>query len=313
MADKTVHASRILVDAYMSIFRNTPCLVVLLGWIVLSPGYAFAASSFSRSHEFSPMKMSQADLTEIIRKTREQISRGKDDSGKFFIEELRLTDGTSTTTLKDNFLLEDISRAPKQVLRVNYSFHRPDGGISDVSIELNDYERRLTVSGVAPDHVEAAFLLLKSNLAMHESSFALGGTNFRLVLMMVGLIGFGLFSVFGNALWRLPGWWSLLYSLPLVIAQILMFTLPWARWFPGFELYLGDASFTVRYGPEISFISLMVGVIGVLPVLAAWFKKAKPTMSAADATVPTTSQAQSESPPQAVTVTGEGRKRRKKR
>lgn len=102
--------------------------------------------------------------------------------------------------------------------------------------------------------------MLKDELLSISTRFG-GSTSvvaFRIVVAAILVIGMQL----------LGQWWEqtrqriVLGPLFLAIALlVVIFWLPFRDWFAGFAVVRGDASFIVRYGAEISFLGLVIGVI----------------------------------------------------
>ncbi len=264
-----------------------------------SCGRALAAPSFSKSYEFTPIKMSQADLAEVIRKARVQMSQGDVNSkGKSARETLSITDGETTAKFENGFPAESLNRAPKVAFGVEYSHFALDGSMR-VSIDLSDYRRRLVVEGDSPEQVEANFLLLKNTISALDSSF--GGYAVRFWGWVIGNTLAVLLTIFLIRTWQLPGRWWVLCYVPQIALLVAMNILPWNRILPGFVIYAGDASFAGRYSAEIGILGLILGILGLAPLLPVFFRLARrvfaPSVASTTAQLGTNASSQAQSSP----------------
>jgi hypothetical protein len=128
---------------------------------------------------------------------------------------------------------------------------------------LDDYSRRVSVTGKAADQVEAISKLLGKDLLRYST--AIGGAPFRHltgVCLSVGLLTcIGLSGVYW---WRTRIYSALGMLICSTLGLLLVLLLPWDRYLPGFALYQSYSPFLlIRYAPQIFFLILVAALLGI--------------------------------------------------
>lgn len=141
-------------------------------------------------------------------------------------------------------------------------------------MSFHDYSRTLTVSGNSPDQVDAVFSTLRDDL--QALSTPLGGSGLRSALGTVTVVVLAnVLIVLGLMFFESRRKIVLLPMSVVFLLLALLFTLPLGDVLAGFIAVSGDASFTVRYGGQISFFGFILGVVGLPAALVPLFSRKK--------------------------------------
>ena len=151
------------------------------------------------------------------------------------------------------------ARVPKAAYALSYSYSWAEAPVSKLELDLRDYGRRLSVSGTAVDQVEAISAALERDLSQYS---AIGGDTVRLfatlIIFLILLAG----VLVGGAVCVLERQWRYV-GIPIVclIGLGLLFLLPLKDALAGFAMYQGEASWIVRYAPQIGFVGLIITIV----------------------------------------------------
>src|SRR5215468_2463496 len=113
-------------------------------------------AEFSENRTLPPLKLSAADLDTILHKAQASIAaaNGPATDQESARESVKL--GVRGHEIEiPHFSLASSVAFPREVFRFSYTYRRPNKPISSVTIDLNDYSRRASVTGQAADQVEA--------------------------------------------------------------------------------------------------------------------------------------------------------------
>lgn len=177
-------------------------------------------------------------------------------------EELDLQRGELRVRMSGHRLEQDRARLPQTLDRFEYTASTRDAApVSRISLSFWDFSRTLSVEGQSPDQVDAVFSVLRDDL--WKLSTLIGGPIFgSLRFMAMFLLGLGL--LFLGSSWLQTCRRTLLAPILFVVALLIALVfLPIDDLLSGFTVVRGDASFMVRYGAEMSFWGLIIGVIGL--------------------------------------------------
>jgi hypothetical protein len=231
----------------------------MLAWASVSLGQP--AAQYERSLDIAPLRLSQADLMQLIGKLR-SLTETANIGAKTELagwETLDLSGSDRTISLETGFSLNDFRRATATSFTVHYSFARPRAPISRVDLELYDWKRTLRVQGSAADQVDAIVAAFEQQIG--DSTTILGGLSFRTwagtFLMIVGVVLINLPIVVLGPTQKLT-----VMSAGITIV-LLLWLAPWSRWFPGVAVYATEASLIVRNAAWISFIGTLVTISGL--------------------------------------------------
>jgi hypothetical protein len=221
-------------------------------------------TEFSQSHNLPPLRLAAADLDAILLRTRSLIAgangpSGEHDSGR---ESVKL--GVRGREIEIPHL-STASRVafPKELFRFCYTYSRSDKPISSVTLDLDDYSRRVSVTGEAADQVQAISNLLEKDLLSYSTT--IGGATFRHVAGVCLSVALLTSLIFSSAYW----WNTRSYSafgmlVCSVLGLLLLFLVPWHRYLAGFALYQSYSPFfLIRYAPYIAFLSLIATLVGI--------------------------------------------------
>jgi hypothetical protein len=152
---------------------------------------------------------------------------------------------------------------PKELFKFSYIYKQPDKPISSVRIDLDDYSRRVSVTGEAEDQVKAASNLIEKDL--RRFSTAIGGSSFRRVAgVCLSLVFLASLGLSGAWWWRSRTYNALGMLTCSTVGLLLVLLLPWHRYLPGFALYQSYSPFPlIRYAPQIFFLILVAAFLGI--------------------------------------------------
>jgi hypothetical protein len=219
---------------------------------------------FSASRDLPPLKVAAADLDTILQKAHSLIDEANGPLGEAESARESVKLGVRGHEIEiPHFSLASSVAFPRELFTFSYNYHRPEKPISSVTIDLNDYLRRVSVTGEAADQVEAISKLLEKDLRRYST--AIGGAAFRRV---VGIcLSLGLLTSLG-----LSGvhWWRTRHNSALgmlicsAVGLLLVLFLPWHRFLPGFALYQSYSPFLlIRYAPQICLVILAAALAGI--------------------------------------------------
>jgi len=244
--------------------RSLLCFrLFLISSIVISAWNISAAQfQYTRSTDLPSIRISYDDLDALLSKCYRLAQTAN----------ASITNSEAKDSLKIAFDQQEIktaghalsgtTRLPKTLQEYDYDFAMYDAPVASIQINLSDSYRKIYVSGTSADEVEAVFTQLERGFLEHSVNFT--GRRFRLwcsaILNLVFILGAVCSAAYGLG----AGWkkWPLVFVLS-VAGMILLFTLPFERWLPGMAAFKDDASFIIRRAPEISFVSLVIGVIAI--------------------------------------------------
>jgi hypothetical protein len=152
---------------------------------------------------------------------------------------------------------------PRELFRFSYTYYRPDKPISSVTLDFNDYSRRVSVTGEAADHVEAISKLLENDLLRYSTK--IGGATFRHVVGACLSIVLLTSLIFSTVYWWNTRSYSALGMLVCsALGLLLVLLVPWNKYLPGFALYQSYSPFLlIRYAAPIFFLSLIATLLGI--------------------------------------------------
>jgi hypothetical protein len=227
-------------------------------------------SLFAKSAEFSedrtlpPLKLSAADLDTILHKTHALIAAANGPAvAQAPIRESVGLGARGHEIEIPHFSLASSVAFPRELFRFSYTYHQSDKPVSSVTIDLGDYLRRVSVTGESADQVEAISTSLENDLLRYSTT--IGGASFRRLAGVCLVVVFLVFLGLSGAWW----WRTRLYNaLGMLICSavglLLVLLPPWDKYLPGFALYQSYSPFLlIRYAPQISFLSLLVALLGI--------------------------------------------------
>ena len=273
-----------LTNAAMSKFKT-----IFVLWLIASLVWpASAQTNYSKTTEFPALRISVSDLQDILAKVNSLIMAANTSSKiQFLREEIEVRNGDLKIKISGHLLETTGVKIPKTVDVFEYDYSNRDGtAISNLNMRFGDYSRALTVSGNSPDQVDAVFSALRDHIQKLSTPF--GGSGHR------SFLGFFIFALLAYALIGLIIFYFqsrhkiILVSISLVgLLLVLLFTLPLGDMLAGFVAVSGDASFMVRYGPQMSFWGFVLGAVALPITLVPIFysKKSKPNATSSKAKI----------------------------
>jgi hypothetical protein len=218
----------------------------------------------SHSRDLPPLKLAAADLDTILLKTHSFIAAANGPLAEQESARESVKLGVRGHEIEiPHFSLASSVAFPRELFRFSYTYSRPDKPISSVTLDFSDYSRRVSVTGEAPEHVEAISKLLENDLLRYSTR--IGGATFRHVvgacLSTVLLISL----IFSSVYWwntRSYSAWGMLVCSALGLLLVLL--VPWYKYLPGFALYQSYSPFLlIRHAAPIFFLSLIATLLGI--------------------------------------------------
>ena len=219
---------------------------------------------FSQSRDLPPLKFAAADLDTILHKTQALIAAANGSAGEQESARESVTLGVRGHEIRiTHFSLASSVAFPKEVFKFAYTYISPDKPISSVTIDLDDYSRRVSITGGSAEQAEVISKLLENDLLRYST--AIGGAKFRRlvgVCLSVGLLtSLGLSGAYW---WRTRTYNALGMLICSTIGLLLVLLLPWNRYLPGFALYQSYSPFLlIRYAPQIFSLTLVASLVGI--------------------------------------------------
>jgi hypothetical protein len=239
--------------------RATSIGIVILGMCACP---AFTETNYSKTTELPPLRISFAQLQDILSKGASLINAANGSAP--LREDMDLRKAGFRVKIAGNQLDPDRAKIPNVIDQFEYSASTrgTPAPVSQLQLSFSDYRRTLFVEGQSPDQVDAVFSALRDDLLMLSSSF--GGTFFKnlfgfpAVFLLTWILVFLIVTWFATRrrLWIMP------ISITVILFALDMF-LPTDDLFAGFSALRGDASFAVRYGPQIALWSLIIATMAI--------------------------------------------------
>lgn len=222
---------------------------------------AFAQNNYSKIVEIPPLRISYAELQAVLDKGASLMSAANGSLHLLWHEEMRLQERELRVN-KWGHRLEGDARLPKTLDHFDYTAWTRDAPVTLLSLSFSNYSRTLSVEGQGPHEVDAVFIALRDELS--KLSTSVGGPLFSVLRIT-------LISVLALSLFFLASWWIWMETRPriilgpivlVVVLLVALIILPIGDMLSGFVAVREDASFIVRYGAEISFWGLILGILG---------------------------------------------------
>lgn len=256
--------------------------------VVLAASFDCRASAveYTRAHTLPPVKLTYDDVDRILSRYWGLLATANAayTNATVASETLTLSTGDQDFAFGGH-AISDRTNLPTTVYKLEYEAFFEHGAISRIDIELEDYRRTISVSGVSADQVDVIESALERDLSTY-AAFP-GGMVFRsFCVSLIGLCCYFVLIFFAVLIFGKES----IFQKPLLVScivtafavQVLTYLLPTEKWFPGFAAFKNEASWIVRDGPQISFFGVVVTIIGIplSLLLSRWFGQAnKPTIA----------------------------------
>lgn len=251
----------------------TKLIISLLSALLfaLAPS-AIAQTNYSKTTEFPALRISVSDLQDLLVKANSLIAAANASNIiKYRREEITISNGDLKITIPGHLFEVVGGKLPKIFDAFEYNLSVTDGvPISDLNLSFRDFSRTLTVRGNSPDQVDAVFSVLRDDIQRLSTSF--GGSGQRIAIAVITLWVLSTALVVLSAVYIGARRKIILLPISLVgLLLFLFFALPLGDMLAGFIAVSGDASFMVRYGPQISFLGFVLTAVATIIALIPLF------------------------------------------
>ena len=246
----------------LKIQRHLPKALIIT--LLLLCGYSAAHAEddhYSRSIKLPSIRISFSKLQDIIDKASSLMTKANS-SVPLFAEQIVLSKDSKEITISGHEFNSKGKTLPKIVDQLSLRIStREAAPISTISMNFGDYQRSFSVDGQSFDEVDAVFSVISEELLSESSCFGgsfLKGNVFLFTVIVFPLLLISFSSFCYDKIKRV-------YIQPIFAVSVLFvlyFALPVNDIFAGFSAIQGDASFAVRYGPEIGLAGLLISILG---------------------------------------------------
>lgn len=246
---------------------------ILLALLATSGYPATAATTYSKTAELPPLRLSFSELQAILDKGAALMSAANS-SAPMWEDELQLRKGPIRVKIAGHRLDPEGARIPKEIDFFEYTARtQPPASVTRLALSFQEYTRSLSVEGQSPEQVDALFSALRDDLSALSTSIGGALLKFFLLIPVPIALTVALLSLCYNQYQARPQRRAndrrirrriLQRALICFILLSMWVVLPIDDIFAGFSAVRGEASFVVRYGPQISLSSLVLGVSAML-------------------------------------------------
>ena len=212
--------------------------------------------------DLPPLKLGATDLDAILLKTHSLIdeANGPGDSG---LETVKVNIDGQDIEIPHLSLASSVA-FPNEVFGFSYTYQQADKPVSQVTIDLGDSSRRVSVSGDSADEVDALSKMLATDFRRY--AIPVGGVKFRRVIGICLSMWFLTALMIGTAYyWNNRNRIALGIPICSAVGFLLVLFLPWKRFLPGFVLYQRySAFFLVRHAPQLLSLAVLAMLAGML-------------------------------------------------
>jgi len=212
--------------------------------------------------DLPPLKLGATDLDAILLKTHSLIdeANGPGDSG---LETVKINIDGQDIEIPHLSLASSVA-FPNEVFGFSYMYQQADKPVSQVTIDLGDSSRRVSVSGDSADEVDALSKMLATDFRRYATP--VGGVKFRRVIGICLSMLFLTALMIGTAYyWNNRNRIALGIPICSAVGFLLVLFLPWKRFLPGFVLYQRySAFFLVRHAPQLLSLAVLAMLAGML-------------------------------------------------
>ena len=211
--------------------------------------------------DLPPLKLGATDLDAILLKTHSLIdeANGHGDSG---LETVKVNIDGQDIEIPHLSLASSVA-FPNEVFGFSYMYQQADKPVSQVTIDLGDSSRRVSVSGDSADEVDALSKMLATDFRRYATP--VGGVKFRRVIGICLSMLFLTALMIGTAYyWNNRNRIALGIPICSAVGFLLVLFLPWKRFLPGFVLYQRySAFFLVRHAPQLLSLAVLAMLAGM--------------------------------------------------
>jgi hypothetical protein len=236
---------------------------LLAGLVLLvSIDNADGLSNVRKDEDLPALHMSYADLQLVIQKST-SVAQKANGAAARTDETLMVSTGDRDVVVEIDQLTSD-ARLPTLAKGAVYGYRAGDDvPVTSIWLEFSEDEHSLTVAGHDSALVDALYASLRSDLSQHSVMFA--GSTIQWVFTFVLPMVFGIAAITLLLYWSSErrSRWVLLSAIWCAAVVVAVALLPLDRMLARFLLTSGNPSIWVRYGPQISGLSLLLGLLGI--------------------------------------------------
>lgn len=252
--------------------RLTRCIALVLLTASVSP-----AQTFTQTRHEPPVKLSYDDVVSMLQRVEQLIKTSNSSYSQPFskpAQSLTVGNGDDELSLSSDISLSSLQSAPSIAYEIDYDYVYDAGApVSRIAIYLDDYQRRIAVSGSSQAAVDAITDLVVNDLSEHASTcsgpFArtcIGVAFVTLASLFIPIVFVPLFKTLRDQI--------LVIVVAILVMNIVLWAPPWNHWLAGTAVYKGDPSFLARHSAEISFWGLVLAAIPLVIWLVDKLRKA---------------------------------------
>lgn len=248
---------------------------------VLDSG-VYAEAVYERSKSYKSVRLTYKDLSNLLLATQEFLINLSTDSTYVHMDQVSIKDMSQKLGISGDYQLDAFTKAPTKAIYISYDFSATRHPIRRVEITLADYEREAVISGSSLTQVQALSAMIHEHLIPKETIL---GAEFRrvalflIISIQLCLVGFKIYMDRTNSNKKILRYLNIAVILMAPIYISGLFIIPWQEWFPGTAIYSDTANFFERYGPEISFLSFLIGIPSLLALVIGIVSRKKENSS----------------------------------
>jgi len=225
-----------------------------------------------REFQTKPLRLTYEELSHFLNELitlADTANRAEEDTQRRYprIVRLSIAAGEDTMKLTELKSLPQLRGLAPVAYGIRFSYEAYGNPISDITIDLGDFTRRVTIAGTDAAQIQAIPSYTRQRLDSYTTWFGgvllrmLSGTTLLVIAILLAVGGLSIY--FRGKL--VPAQKTIGV---LLIASVVL--LPWEAWLPGTAVYAGSASWLDR---NINVISLLGVILTVaIPAIIAIFQ-----------------------------------------
>lgn len=245
--------------------------ICLIYYGILFAVPCYSETEYTTETSFCSINISYNQFSDILNELRGFTKNANINFKHWKVTEyLVLGDTNVRTKIENEFNESAFNQGPKIANDIYYKYENFDAPISTIELRLNDYARKLTISGSDRTQVNALASLIENEFNLVGCS--IGSFKHRFIIYIVLGISALIVYLFTIKYFVTTERIALLLYFAFVISyMIIIYTLPWDLWFPGAAIRSDPLSFLDRHAGLLSLLGILVSIL--LPILVHFVKK----------------------------------------